>query len=118
MTVPKRSLGAHLLIKWRREQGLTQKEAEEKLGIPQARLSHFETGKRRPGRRNAILIDQCSGGEVPTASWEMPAPAEPPGSEEEKRPVETTGDYPKERVEMGMGLGPFAFAAPRTQKAS
>lgn len=69
-------LGSHLLRKWRAERGLSQVEAARILGIPQNRVSHYETGQRGPGLPIAFRIERNSGGAIPASSWAVPGPSE------------------------------------------
>lgn len=75
------TLGAHLLKKWRAARKLSQVDAATHLGIPQARLSHYEKGRRTPGLKIAFRIQERSESEIPAASWAMPGPDESPHPE-------------------------------------
>lgn len=69
------SLGAQLLRRWREQRGLTQEEAGRLIGVDLVRVSKFERGALRPGRRNAGRIEQATRGVVPVTSWDEPAAA-------------------------------------------
>jgi DNA-binding XRE family transcriptional regulator len=49
----------HNLIYLRSKAGLTQSQLEARAGLPAMVLSHYETGKRKPGLDNIIAL--CKG---------------------------------------------------------
>lgn len=56
------------LILWIKEQGLTQLQAAEKIGISRSYLAEIVTGKA-PGRETIRKIDEATGGKVSPAAW-------------------------------------------------
>lgn len=68
--------GAALLVKWRRDNDLTQTQACERMGrFSAAELSAFETGRRGPSIPTAIFfLEHCA---IPIASWAEEAATAP-----------------------------------------
>lgn len=57
-------LGAYLL-----QHGMTQVRFAAESGVPQCQVSAYLTGRRKPGRKNALAIERATGGAVTVASW-------------------------------------------------
>jgi transcriptional regulator with XRE-family HTH domain len=70
-TMPKK--GHELLAIWRARNKFSQVIAAQLLGVDQGRYSQYERGKRRPGRLNALLIEDRTAGAVPATSWDPEA---------------------------------------------
>lgn len=69
------SLAADLLARWREGQHLSQVEVCHLFGTQQGWYSKLERGIKKPGRSLAVLIEQKTGGAVPVAAWDLPAPS-------------------------------------------
>jgi len=63
-------LGSRLLREWRAARGMTQPQAADLLELNFVQVSRFERGAR-PGRDNAVKIEQRTDGAVPVVSWTM-----------------------------------------------
>jgi transcriptional regulator with XRE-family HTH domain len=68
------SLAAKLLADWRKEKGLTQKDAAALFGVSQPMLSEYEDGKKVPRTLLALKIEQVTEGRVRIATWGEYAP--------------------------------------------
>lgn len=54
---------------WLERTGTTQVRLAEMTGIDQALLSKYARGQWMPGLRNALLIQEATGGAVAMESW-------------------------------------------------
>ena len=61
--------GAALLRKWRTKHGLTFTAAAAMLGVSQATVSDWESGKKVPKLASAVAVDKKTDGAVPADSW-------------------------------------------------
>lgn len=66
MTTP-----GNLLKAWREENGLSQTEAGKRLEPPvsQGGWGAWETGRKPPNLRNALQLEDLTGGFVPAVAW-------------------------------------------------
>jgi transcriptional regulator with XRE-family HTH domain len=62
--------GRERLAEYRKRSKLNQRELARLIGITDAYLSQVLSGKRFPGRENALLIERLTG--VPVESWSEP----------------------------------------------
>lgn len=68
--------GAQLLYRWRLDKNLRQVDVARLLDIDSAHLSKLELGRRRPGRKLGVMIENITNGAVPCGYWdEKPLPA-------------------------------------------
>lgn len=58
---------------WMTKEKLTQKEAADRIGVPQGYVSAWLSG-RKPGVEYALQIERASNGAVPVTSWGKPRP--------------------------------------------
>jgi hypothetical protein len=67
------------LAKWRKDLGLSQREAREMLRPPvsQAAWYAWEKGTKPPGLHNAFEIQRITGGLIVASSWARPQKAAP-----------------------------------------
>ncbi len=60
---PPKTFGAHLKV-WRRENGKTQDDVAQLVGVARAQVAQWETGKRQPlyetRRRFAVVIPEAA----------------------------------------------------------
>ena len=61
--------GRKRLRQWLDRSKLRQSEAAKTLGVHQVVLSLWLSGKRRPGRENALLLERETG--IPVESWSL-----------------------------------------------
>lgn len=61
------SLGARLLREWIQKRGYNQVEGAKALGIHEAYMSMLLSGRRAPGRDNAVKIHELTG--IPVSAW-------------------------------------------------
>lgn len=61
--------GAKKLVDWRKNSGLNQQEAADKIGIDLARYNAWENNRARPGLDWAVAIERVTDGNVSVESW-------------------------------------------------
>ena len=66
--------GRERLTEYRKRSKMNQRTLARLIGITEAYLSQVLSGKRFPGRENALLIERLTG--VPVESWSEPARGE------------------------------------------
>jgi DNA-binding transcriptional regulator YdaS (Cro superfamily) len=52
-----------------KEHEIKQRVFAARLGVPAPLVSMWASGKRRPGRDNAIAIEVATKGDVPASAW-------------------------------------------------
>ena len=64
-----RVTGTGLLRGWTSREGITRREAAERLQVGVATLDSWLQGNRRPGLAAARVIEEATGGLVKTDDW-------------------------------------------------
>ena len=59
----------HILTKYRKEAGVSQRAFAELIGVDQSLISRWEAGANSPTLPVAFKIEAVTGGKVPAASW-------------------------------------------------
>ena len=67
--------GAELLAAFRKDGGLTQMQMAVKLECHPQEVYAYETGRKKPGRKNAVKLRDVA--EVPVDAWDKPSPTSP-----------------------------------------
>lgn len=61
--------GTRLLREWTSREGITRKQAADRLFVGLATLDSWLQGNRRPGLAAARVIEEATGGLVQTDDW-------------------------------------------------
>jgi transcriptional regulator with XRE-family HTH domain len=63
--------GGALLRAWRAHKCLTQQQLAIRIGgrVDNAKISHLEAGRKRPGLELAFAIERATEGGVPAETW-------------------------------------------------
>ena len=89
MLVP--SLGSVLLARWRKNLGISQSAAAERIGVAQPTWCSYEKGGTIPGTGKAVEIEAETFGAVPVTAWTKPAPIDDPATPESTDPANPPG---------------------------
>lgn len=60
------------------EREMTQVKFAALSGVPQCQVSAYLSGRRKPGRENALAIERATAGAVPVSSWAAGRSRRPP----------------------------------------
>jgi len=72
-------VGSVRLKEWRVKEGISQREAADRIGVDMMQFSKYERGLHKPNRPRSNRIEEVTQGHCPSTAWDdsLPPPEKP-----------------------------------------